>query len=72
MNREFNLMMGKDHVRLSFGNVEKWKLNDMRDVFITLLGIGIPYVFSFFILHLLELLDCFGFILPSGLEMSLP
>ena len=32
MNKEFNLMMGKEPVRLSFGNIEKWKLNDMRDV----------------------------------------
>ena len=47
MNKEFNLMMGKEPVRLSFGNIEKWKLNDMRDVFITLLGIGIPTIFLF-------------------------
>jgi len=47
MSKEFNLMMGKDHVRLSFGNIEKWKLNDMRDVFITLLGVGIPTFFLF-------------------------
>ena len=47
MNKEFNLMMGKEHVRLSFGNIEKWKLNDMRGVFITLLGIGIPTIFLF-------------------------
>ena len=40
-------MMGKDNVRLSFGNIEKWKLNDMRDVFITLLGIGVPTIFLF-------------------------
>ena len=47
MNKEFNLMMGEEPVRLSFGNIEKWKLNDMRDVFITLLGIGIPTIFLF-------------------------
>ena len=47
MSKEFNLMMGKDYVRLSFGNIEKWKLNDMRDVFIILLGIGIPTFFLF-------------------------
>lgn len=47
MSKEFTLMMGKDNVRLSFGNIEKWKLNDMRDVFITLLGIGVPTIFLF-------------------------
>ena len=66
MNKEFNLMMGEEPVRLSFGNIEKWKLNDMRGVFITLLGMGTNQEISLFSLKSLKVTTMLSDIVNMG------